>query len=45
MEWLDVRNMYAALNGICSSGFSVLPFVRAHIMRPRSVLSVPEPDT
>jgi hypothetical protein len=37
--------MYAPLKGIRNSAFSVLPFTRAHIMSPRSVLSVPEPDT
>jgi AcrR family transcriptional regulator len=31
--------MYAALNGICKSAFSVLPFTCAHIVRPRSVPS------
>ena len=39
------RNMYAALNGIESKAFSVRPFTRAHIARPRSLLSVPCPDT
>jgi hypothetical protein len=28
-----------------SSAFSVLPFTRAHITRPRSVLSVCAPET
>ena len=34
------RNMYAALKGSRSSSFSVRPFTRAHIERPRSPLSV-----
>ena len=39
------RNMNAALKGMRRSAFSVAPFTRAHIMRPRSVLSVPAPET
>jgi len=39
------RNMYAALNPQCSNAFSVRPFTRAHMTRPRSVLSVLAPDT
>ena len=39
VEWLDVGD------GIRSRAFSVWPFTRAHIMRPRSVLSVPAPET
>jgi hypothetical protein len=37
--------MYAALNGNESNVFSVRPFTRAHIVRPRSLLSVPAPET
>ncbi|SRR6266404_2619540 len=36
------RKMYAERKGIASKAFSVLPFTRAHITRPRSVLSAPE---
>src|SRR5690349_14507346 len=39
------RNMYAPLNPIFISAFSVLPFTRAHICRPFSVESVEAPDT
>jgi hypothetical protein len=39
------RIMYAARNGSPRSAFSVRPFTRAHIARPRSVASVPCPDT
>ena len=39
------RNMYAALNGSFISAFSVAPFTRAHMTLPRSVLSVPAPET
>jgi hypothetical protein len=39
------RNMYAALKGSRSSAFSVLPLTRAHIVRPRLVLSVPVAET
>ena len=37
--------MYAALKGMRSRAFSVAPLTRAHIMRPRSVLSVLAPET
>jgi len=39
------RNMLGALKGRASSAFSVRPFTRAHITRPRSLESVPAPDT
>jgi hypothetical protein len=46
MGWMYAgRNMYAALNGIARSAFSVAPLTRAHIVRPFSVLSVPAPVT
>ena len=32
-------------HGIASRAFSVSPFTRAHIVEPRSVLSVPVPET
>jgi len=37
--------MYVALKGSRSSAFSVLPLTRAHMVRPRSVLSAPVPET
>jgi hypothetical protein len=37
--------MYAALNPQRNNAFSVRPFTRAHMIRPRSVLSVLAPDT
>jgi len=37
--------MNAALNPRASSAFSVFPLTRAHMVLPRSVLSVPTPDT
>jgi hypothetical protein len=37
--------MYAAAKGKRISAFSVLPLIRAHIVRPRSELSVPAPET
>ncbi len=37
--------MYAALNGKANNAFSVRPLTRAHMIRPRSLLSVPRPET
>ncbi len=34
-----------AFSGSASSAFSVRPFTRAHMLRPRSVESVPAPET
>src|SRR5471030_1283461 len=39
------RYIYAALNGMRSSAFSARPLTRAHMLRPRSVVSVPAPVT
>ena len=39
------RIMYAPRNGSARSAFSVLPLTLAHMTRPRSVESVPTPDT
>jgi hypothetical protein len=39
------RTTKLARNGSSRSAFSVLPFTRAHITRPRSLLSAPLPDT
>ena len=39
------RNRYTALNGNLRNAFSVRPLIRAHMIRPCSLLSVPAPET
>ncbi len=39
------RNRNTRENGNFSRSFSTLPFTRAHMLLPFSVLSVPAPDT
>jgi len=43
---VNARAEGGAINAAGRAGaFSVAPFTRAHIVRPRSVLSVPAPET